>query len=293
VVDEHSGMLDMTVFRPIRAVADSLNPQMLLRGFGSLASVGRSLFERGRVMGPGTEAVASGCLTIDDVIAKMTSLGERFSPTPGPGYGVFCFNRLYLAVTKGVKLAVEQRGYFEQPGAISQLDVMFAGLYFDAVDALEAGERPPYAWQVLFDSDSNVDVLPIQFAVAGMNAHINHDLPIALLEQWEIEGRRPSTQDAAYADYTKINQILKSEEDKQKAQLEPGAVREVEELDHDQLGRIDSRMAMWVVEAARAQAWKTADDLWDLRHVPLAREATLAAVDRIVGVWGAAFLRPI
>jgi hypothetical protein len=286
-------MLDMTVFRPMRAVADSLNPQVLLKGFGSFASVGTSLFGTGRVMGSRTQATAPGCLTIDDVIARMTSLGERFSPTPGPGYGVFCFNRLYLAVTKGVKLAVEQPGYFDAPEVISQLDVMFAGLYFDAVDALEAGGEPPYAWRVLFDSDSNVDVLPIQFAVAGMNAHINHDLPIALLEQWEVEGRRPSTRDAAYADYAKINQILKREEEEAKPQLEPSALRELDELDHDRLGRIDSRMAMWVVEAARAQAWKTADDLWDLRHVPLAREAALAAVDRIVGVWGEAFLQPV
>ncbi len=285
--------VDMMLLRSPRTVADSFSPRVLLRGFGSLASVGTSLIGSGRVLGPRTQPVAPGCMTIDDVIAKMTSLDERFSRTPGPGYGVFCFNRLYLAVTKSVKLAVEQRGYFDEPEVISQLDVIFARLYFDAVETFEAGEQPPYAWRVLFDSDRNADVLPIQFAVAGMNAHINHDLPIALLEQWEIAGKRPSTKDAVYADYTRINPLLKEEEQKEKPRLEPSDLRDVEELDHDRLGRIDDRMAMWVVEAARAQAWKTADDLWDLRHVPPAREAALAAVDRVVGVWGEAFLRPV
>jgi hypothetical protein len=223
----------------------------------------------------------------------MTAIGRGLPSRPGPGFGVYCFNRLYLAVTKAVKRAVDRASYFEQPPRIAQLDVLFAQLYFDAVEANEAGKHPPRAWRVLFEHSGGDDVLPIQFAVAGMNAHINHDLPIALLEQWKADGHRPPTTGPAYADYTKINQILKSEENKEKASLVPTDLREVEALDHELLGRIDSRLALWVVETARASAWRTADELWDVRHIPLARDITLAAVDRVTAGWADAFLLPV
>lgn len=36
------------------------------------------------------------------------------------------------------------------------------------------------AWQPLFEVTNNQHITRIQFALAGMNAHINHDLPIAI-----------------------------------------------------------------------------------------------------------------
>jgi Family of unknown function (DUF5995) len=221
--------------------------------------------------------------TIEDVIEEMTAIGGRLSSTPGPGFGVYCFNRMYLAVTEGVKQAVDTAGYFEEPQRIAQLDVLFAQLYFDAVEANEAGGRPPSAWRVLFEDDGSDDILPIQFAVAGMNAHINHDLPIALLEQWKRDGHRPPTTGPAHADYTKINQILKAEEAREKASLIPTDLRDIEEFDHDLLGRVDNRLALCVVETARAAAWNRAGVLWRFRRIPLARRIILAWVNWVTG----------
>jgi hypothetical protein len=240
-----------------------------------------------------TPAAGARPTTIEAVIDEMTRLGDHLGSAPGPRHGVFCFNRLYLAVTKAVKQAVEKDGYFEDPSRIAQLDVLFAQLYFDAVEALEAGKQPSRAWQVLFERAGDADILAIQFAVAGMNAHINHDLPIALLQQWKLEGQEPPPSGPAYADYTKINQILKAEEAKEKSSLVPPELSEIEKLDGGWLGRLDNRLALWVVDTARAAAWDTADELWDCRHIPLAERVTLAAVDRIAAGWGGAFLMPV
>lgn len=233
------------------------------------------------------------CQTIDEVIERMEELARTFSPEPGPEFGVYCFNRLYMAVTHGIKQAVEQPGFFTDPELIAQLDVIFAQLYFDAVDSYQDGGEPSDAWRVLFRVAQDRDILPLQFAVAGMNAHINHDLPLALIEQWTTRDHRPGTQDAAYADYTKVNQILKSEEAKERAMVEPRLLDDVDDVDHGAVGRLDGRMAMWVVDQARAEAWRTADHLWDLRHVAIAQKAVLAAVDRVVAMWGDAFLLPL
>jgi hypothetical protein len=75
--------------------------------------------------------------------------------------------------------------------------------------------------------------------LSAPNVKFRHDLPIALLEVWEANGRRPDTKSAAYADYIKINQILKTEEQKEKAGLEPSLLREFEELDRGRLARLD------------------------------------------------------
>ena len=53
---------------------------------------------------------------------------------------------------------------------------MFAGLYFAAEDTLRSGAPCPIAWRPLVEERS-ARRAPIQFAVVGINARINHDLP--------------------------------------------------------------------------------------------------------------------
>ncbi|MEA2198576.1 MAG: hypothetical protein QOJ25_2627 [Solirubrobacteraceae bacterium] len=229
--------------------------------------------------------------TIDDVIARMTALGKRFERDYGSSDGVLWFNRLYLAVTKGVKRAVEQPGFFHDPRALARLDVIFAQLYFDAVDAVDRGERPAaWGWRLLFESRARAGVLPIQFAVAGMNAHINHDLPIALLEQWELARRRPDTPSPAYSDFGTVNQILKREERRLKSRLEPAELREI---DRGSISRLDDRLGLWVVEQARDRAWHAADVLWDVRHLPPVRAAWEWTIDGSVGALGETLIQPL
>jgi len=229
------------------------------------------------------------CQTIDDVIAKLTQLEAELAPA-GTHDGVIYFNRLYLEVTKRVKAAVEGDGFFTNPQAIAQLDVIFARLYFDALDDLNDGKKAPRAWQLLFDARMNADVLAIQFAVAGMNAHIDHDLSIALVEQWVADTARPRKPGDLYADYTKINDILGQEIDIAKTELEP---RDLQKLDKGDLARLDDKLSMYVVADARARAWTTADALWDVRHLPLGRDAVMAEVDLASAALGSALLTPL
>jgi hypothetical protein len=237
---------------------------------------------------------ASQCRSIDDVIAKMESVGERFETEHGPHDGVLCFNRLYLEVTMAVKRAVKDAGYFSNPELISRLDVIFAQLYFDAVDALDRAKRHrAWGWRVLFEARDRPDVFPIQFAAAGMNAHINHDLPIALLELWRSGSGRPARNGAAYADYLRINEILAEVEHAAKRELEPSLLHTIEELDHEHLGRLDDKLALWAVDEARANAWDTAARLWDVRGLPLVRRAWLSLVGAGVGALGKILLEPV
>src|SRR5690242_21512107 len=93
--------------------------------------------------------------------------------------GVAIFNRLYLQVTLAVD-AASAGTEFEDRQFVDRLDVVFASLYFDAEATIDSGADCPVPWRPLVETRSQPRE-PIQFALAGMAAHIGHDLPVALL----------------------------------------------------------------------------------------------------------------
>jgi hypothetical protein len=62
---------------------------------------------------------------------------------------------------------------------LERWDVAFAGLYLDALESGLRGERVPGPWAAAFGAGRAV--APVRHGLLGMNAHINYDLPQALL----------------------------------------------------------------------------------------------------------------
>src|ERR1700740_1631636 len=96
------------------------------------------------------------------------------------GDGLKWFNWLYLQVTQAVEARVASGG-FSDPAWLAELDVQFARLYLGALEASLSGSPTSDCWQTLFASRDQTQVARIQFALAGINAHINHDLPEAIV----------------------------------------------------------------------------------------------------------------
>jgi hypothetical protein len=72
-----------------------------------------------------------------------------------------------------------------------------------------------------------------------MNAHINHDLPIALIQTGQEQRVAPRRQTPEYRDYQRVNAILDGVQEKVKHHLATGIVGA---LDRD-LGRVDDMIA--------------------------------------------------
>jgi Family of unknown function (DUF5995) len=214
--------------------------------------------------------------TIADVIARMQAIGEGLPRQDG----VACFNRLYLAVTQAV---LDAHGTFSSPDFLGRLDVRFAELYLHALT------EPPRAWQPLLEARSRDDIAPLQFALAGMNAHINRDLPCALVQTYEELGLELRRLGPEYHDYLAVNAILVSTETVAKREFLEGDLRVVDEA----LGQLDDVVAMWNVERARDAAWTNAETLWSLRALPELAEAFSHTLDGIVGFASRGLLRPI
>ncbi|MEE1827896.1 DUF5995 family protein [Streptomyces sp. BE20] len=213
---------------------------------------------------------------VDGVIRRLRAIGRGLPP----GDGVAVFNRMYLTVTETVRARL---GEFADPGAVAELDVVFAGRYLLAVDAVAAGRRPPASWQPLFERRACPEVHPVQFALAGMNAHIQHDLPLAVIDTCRRLGREPRQ---LAADYHRINDLLAGVEAAVREQLMPGPdlLERIEPLTH--------RIGAWSVDAARDAAWSSVRVLWELRGLPGAAVAFTATLDGAVGLLGRALLAP-
>jgi hypothetical protein len=112
---------------------------------------------------------------IEELIGRMAVLLESLRSTGDQRrYFHATYQRTTIAVAEEL-----QRGGFTDAGWVERWDVAFAGLYLDALQAALAGRRPTRPWDVAFSAPA--DLPPLRHVLLGMNAHINFDLPQALL----------------------------------------------------------------------------------------------------------------
>lgn len=223
---------------------------------------------------------------VADVLALMRALEEVLPREDGVG----AFMRLYRAVTETVEQAVRPGGAYADPRFVRWLDVVFANLFFRALrDATARPGGVPKAWAPLLEARARPGVLPIQFALAGMNAHINRDLPFALVETWAALDLEPGRAGPQHEDFTRLNLLLEQTEERVKGELAVGALAHVERS----LGRVDDVVAMWKVGKAREAAWVNGETLWALRGAPRLRAEYASALDSMVGFAGRGLLRPL
>jgi hypothetical protein len=221
--------------------------------------------------------------TIDDVIAVMTAIDGALPK----GDGVRWFNDLYRRVTLGVRAAVAGPDVFRDRQFLDRLDVVFANLYFDALRASESdpASAPP-AWRPLLTARADSQVLPLQFALSGMDAHINRDLPAGIVAAFEDLGGSPLDCGDRRDDFERVNAILETVEAHAKADLLTGAIAAVDTV----MTPVDDQLAMWSVRAAREAAWTNAAVLWQLKSVPALQRDFFDRLDRFTGFSAQALL---
>ena len=229
--------------------------------------------------------------SIDEVVAVMTAI-ERTLPQSD---GLWWFNHLYLEVTLSVREtmsapATPAAGGFADRAFLERLDVVFANLYFDAVAAGDGSpDGAPPAWRPLFSSRTAGHVHPLQFALAGMNAHINRDLPSGVVTVFEQMGGSPQPSDARHDDFQRVNGILEAVEGGIKQEFATGVVGTVDAL----TAPLDDRLAMWSVRAARDAAWTNAQVLWALKPAPALQRDYFDRLDRFTGFAARGLLAPL
>jgi hypothetical protein len=230
-------------------------------------------------------AVAVVPHSIDDVVSILNAIAGACVDNDGLKW----FNWLYLQVTLAVRDRVNAAGAFGNPGWIAALDVDFAGYYFRAVQSALASGAAPGCWQAVFNVRYQQMETRLQFALAGMNAHINHDLPQSIVATCQARGFAPQHGTPQYNDYTTINATLDAIIDTAKQQLN---VRLPGDSVPD-FTRLENLAAAFGIAAAREVAWKNAEVLWHIKDIPPVSATFLDSVDATTAVTSKALLVPV
>jgi hypothetical protein len=142
---------------------------------------------------------------IDELIARMAALLE---PLEADGDKRRFFHATYQRTTIAVADELK-RGGFADPDWVERWDVAFADLYLEALEASLAGRRPSRPWDIAFGAPADLPTL--RHVLLGMNAHINYDLPQALLAVITDEQfNDPALLARREADHRAIDNVLAS-----------------------------------------------------------------------------------
>ena len=211
--------------------------------------------------------------TVDGVLDRLRVIDGALPA----GDGVAVFNRLYLEVTHRIATAIEADD-FADAGFMAELDVRFANRWLAAYDAAVAGREPSAAWQPLFEQRVATGILPIQHALAGMNAHIEYDLPLAVVET--CRARRTDPGATVREDYERVNDEL--------AVVESGIRRsfltEIGKRVDREIGPVVHLISAWKIDKARDVAWVNAETLWAVRELELLFGRYAAMLSHNVGM---------
>jgi len=175
----------------------------------------------------------------------------------------------YRRTTEAVGAAVAG-SVFEDPAWVQAWDVAFAHLYLEALDAdLSGVGRVPRPWRLAFDAPATAS--PLVHVLLGVNAHVNYDLPRALLgvisdddfaDPWLVDRRR--------RDHERIDGVLASRVAAEDRTLAGSSTRSLLDRALQPLNRAGSRRFL---REARQKVWHNTTAL---HHARLAGPEQLA-----------------
>ena len=106
-------------------------------------------------------------------------------------------------------------GVFPDRRAAITLDVRFAERYL----AVAEDGRAPACWRPLLQFRRHPGVRPLQFALAGINAHIGHDLALAVVDTCRTLDCEPADLED---EFDRVGDLLVSLEERIREELMPG-----------------------------------------------------------------------
>jgi hypothetical protein len=198
------------------------------------------------------------------------------------------FHATYLGTTRAVGAELAAGGFLDAAW-VERWDVVFAGLYLDALESGLRGERVPGPWAAAFGAGGAV--APARHVLLGMNAHINYDLPQALLAVIsDAEFGDPALLARREADHRHIDQVLAALVDRADAPPETTGSRSLP----DRLIAPANRLATKrFLAEARAKVWANTRVLaCALRHGQAAYQARRTELEQLAAGRAAELTRP-
>ena len=193
--------------------------------------------------------------TLDDVIGALTALEAQHTARRDRRA---VFVTVYTLMSQEMKRRIE-RGAFRDNEWVRRYTIAFANLYCAAHDDFDSGRAVPKAWMIAFETARGGDALVTQDLLLGINAHINHDLALAL-DEVSIEPDRA----ARLADHSTVNEVLQALTDEVGRRVSDLYARGLAGVDAC-AGTLDEAVSNFSMAVARAGAWESAVALANAR----------------------------
>jgi len=175
----------------------------------------------GETGGEGDEAGAGAAGDVAGVLADMS---RRLDDLPPGRAGWGAFLATYRRTTAAVDEAIRS-GFFEDGAWVQRWDVVFARHYLDAHDAALSDGEVPRPWRLAFDADPELP--PLRRVLLGINAHVNFDLPQALVEVIDAaDFDDPALMARRRRDHERIDAVLAARVGAEDRRLDPGPLTE-------------------------------------------------------------------
>jgi hypothetical protein len=187
------------------------------------------------------------------------------------------FPAMYSRVTAAIADSIAA-GRFDDGERMDVFATTFASYYLRAW----RNEIPrPRCWQASWDVAADGNLLIVQHLLLGINAHVNHDLPQAVVEVADQSGDLAGV----HADFTAVNDIL--------AAASVGILRDLDLVSrwaNEAAALGGGRAFHFSLRTARAQAWDAARRLHPMTAEE--RRAYVRELDRLVSVLAYLITRP-
>ncbi len=194
---------------------------------------------------------------MDDAVAGLAALESRYRQRNDRRA---IFLTLYGIVSTEMRARVAAKA-FDDNAWVERYTVTFANLYREALVAYDAGDhaRVPKSWRLCLDAAAGGSGLVLQDMLLGVNAHVNHDLPLAL-SAVSIEPDR----ERRYRDHSAVNAVLASVVERATERLAGLYAPGLRTMD-DCAGPVDELLSAFSLEIARESAWEGAVSLANAR----------------------------
>ncbi len=196
---------------------------------------------------------------VDSVVATMQERFDALTPEQEP---LREFLGTYQRTTAAVGKAVDG-GLFEDAEWVERWDVAFAELYLTALDAHLGGGTPSRPWRLAFDAPSDLPAL--RHVLLGINAHVNFDLPQALLAViTDDDFTDAGLMDRRRRDHERIDGVLAGRVAAEDDELASRSARSLLDRALQPLNRVASKRFL---REARLKVWLNTTQLQEARLV--------------------------
>jgi hypothetical protein len=221
--------------------------------------------------------------TVESLIARMDALLVQLREQQDPRR---FFHATYLRTTRAVGAELAAGGFLDTAW-VQRWDVVFAGFYLDALEAYRRGGRVPGPWAVAFGAGAAVP--PLRRVLLGMNAHINYDLPQALLAVIsDAEFGDAALLARREADHRHVDQVLAAVVDRAAAVPETAGRRSPPDRLLGPANRlatkrflVEARAKVWGNARVLARARRQGEAAYQARRAELERLATGRVADLV------------